>query len=95
MRTPGTRTGTSGTPRTSAQAQAGREEQSTALKRFGEHSELANLAAFLVSDAATYINGECITIDGAEWMASGGEFNGLTALPREELKEGLRKLRPR
>ena len=65
------------------------------LKRFGEHAELANLAAFLVSDAATYINGECITIDGGEWMASGGEFNGLTALPREELKEGLRKLRPR
>src|SRR5690606_39304212 len=34
------------------------------LKRVGEHQELANLAAFLISDFAGYINGEIITIDG-------------------------------
>lgn len=61
--------------------------------RFGRHDELANLAAFLISDGAPFINGECVTIDGAEWLASGGQFNGLTGLDRAELKERLRRLR--
>ena len=63
--------------------------------RFGDAAELAELAAFLVSDAAPYITGECITIDGGGWLASGGEFSGLTRLPREELKAMLERLRPR
>lgn len=62
-------------------------------RRFGEHEELTNLATFLVSDAAPFINGECVVIDGGEWIASGGEFNGLTRLPREQLKGMLRQLR--
>ncbi|MDH4089587.1 MAG: SDR family oxidoreductase, partial [Cyclobacteriaceae bacterium] len=33
------------------------------LKRVGEHQELANLAAYLMSDFSGYINGEVITID--------------------------------
>src|SRR5687768_2032782 len=61
--------------------------------RFGEHEEFANLAAFLVSDAAPYITGECVTIDGAGWLASGGLFNGLTRVPRSQLKDVLRKFR--
>jgi NAD(P)-dependent dehydrogenase (short-subunit alcohol dehydrogenase family) len=61
--------------------------------RFGEHHELTNLAAFLVSDAAPFLTGECVTIDGGEWIASGGEFNGLTHLPREQLKGMLQKMR--
>jgi len=28
------------------------------MKRFGKHEELANLAAFLLSDMAEYINGD-------------------------------------
>lgn len=63
------------------------------MGRFGEHEELANLAAFLVSDAAPFVNGECVTIDGGEWIASGGEFNGLTRLPRAGLRAGLRAMR--
>lgn len=63
------------------------------LGRFGEHEEFANLAAFLVSDAAPYINGECVTIDGGAWLASGGLFNGLTRMPRAQLKDALRKFR--
>jgi NAD(P)-dependent dehydrogenase (short-subunit alcohol dehydrogenase family) len=63
------------------------------LGRFGEHSELMNLAAFLVSDGAPYITGECVTIDGGEWLAGGGEFNHLTRMPREEVKEGMRRMR--
>jgi NAD(P)-dependent dehydrogenase (short-subunit alcohol dehydrogenase family) len=61
--------------------------------RFGEHAELANLATFLVSDVAPFITGECVTIDGGEWLASGGEFNHLTRIPREQVKGFMRKMR--
>jgi NAD(P)-dependent dehydrogenase (short-subunit alcohol dehydrogenase family) len=63
------------------------------LGRFGNHEELANLATFLVSDASPYITGECVTIDGGGWLASGGLFNGLTRMPREQLKGLLKRLR--
>jgi NAD(P)-dependent dehydrogenase (short-subunit alcohol dehydrogenase family) len=63
------------------------------MKRFGEHEELMNLAAFLVSDGAPFINGECVTIDGGEWIASGGEFNGLTRMPRDTVKGALKAMR--
>lgn len=53
------------------------------LKRVGEHQELANLAAFLVSDFSGYINGEIITIDGGEWLQGAGQMNGLEAIPNE------------
>lgn len=62
--------------------------------RFGQHQELVELAAFLVSDAAPFITGECVTIDGGEWMGSGGQFNGLVHMPREELKAALAQARP-
>lgn len=63
------------------------------VRRFGEHDELANLAVFLSSDGAAFINGECVTIDGGEWIASGGEFNGLTRMPRETVKTALKAMR--
>ena len=53
------------------------------LKRVGEHQELANLAAYLVSDFSSYINGEVITIDGGEWLQGAGQFNLLEAVPKE------------
>jgi NAD(P)-dependent dehydrogenase (short-subunit alcohol dehydrogenase family) len=51
------------------------------MKRFGRHEELANLAAFLISDLAEYINGECVVIDGGQWLRGAGEFNDLSLLP--------------
>jgi len=45
------------------------------LKRVGEHQELANLAAYLMSDYSAYVNGEVVTIDGGEWLKGAGEFN--------------------
>jgi|SRR5690606_2317710 len=51
------------------------------LKRVGNHQELANLAAFLVSDFAGFINGEVITIDGGEWVQGAGQFNRLEGMP--------------
>lgn len=53
------------------------------LKRVGEHQELANLAAYLVSDFSAYINGEVITIDGGEWLQGAGQFNMLEKISPE------------
>lgn len=62
------------------------------LKRVGHHQELANLAAYLMSDYSAYINGEVITIDGGEWLRNGGEFSHLEAIP-EALWNELEKMR--
>jgi NAD(P)-dependent dehydrogenase (short-subunit alcohol dehydrogenase family) len=53
------------------------------LKRVGDHQELANLAAYLVSDFSAYVNGEVVTIDGGEWLKGAGQFNLLEAIPEE------------
>ena len=53
------------------------------LRRVGEHQELANLAAYLVSDYSAYMNGEVVTLDGGEWLQGAGEFNMLEAIPQE------------
>jgi NAD(P)-dependent dehydrogenase (short-subunit alcohol dehydrogenase family) len=47
------------------------------LRRFGTTEELANLAAFLVSDGSGYVNGEVIRMDGGEFLQGAGEFSGL------------------
>lgn len=52
------------------------------LGRYGELQELANLAAYLVSDYAAYVNGEVVTIDGGEWIYGGGEFNMFSHIPQ-------------
>lgn len=53
------------------------------LKRVGDHQELANLAAYLVSDFSHYLNGEVVTIDGGEWLKGAGQFNLLDQIPEE------------
>jgi NAD(P)-dependent dehydrogenase (short-subunit alcohol dehydrogenase family) len=53
----------------------GRDEDWAAknpLGRVGEHSELANLASFLISDHAGYINGEMVVQDGGSHLRSSG-----------------------
>jgi NAD(P)-dependent dehydrogenase (short-subunit alcohol dehydrogenase family) len=52
-------------------------ETKNPLGRVGDHAELANLASFLLSDGAGYINGEAVTIDGGEWLMGAGQFNFL------------------
>ncbi|NIJ53238.1 SDR family oxidoreductase [Dyadobacter arcticus] len=46
------------------------------LSRGGDHQELANLAAYLMSDFSAYMTGEVITLDGGEVLAA-GQFNFL------------------
>jgi NAD(P)-dependent dehydrogenase (short-subunit alcohol dehydrogenase family) len=53
------------------------------LGRVGEHQELANLAAYLVSDYSAFMTGEVVTIDGGEWLKGAGEFNYLEQIPSE------------
>ena len=66
------------------------------MKRFGRHEELTNLAAFLISDMAEYINGECVVIDGGQWLRGAGEFNDLLMLPEAawEQMEAARQKKP-
>jgi NAD(P)-dependent dehydrogenase (short-subunit alcohol dehydrogenase family) len=52
--------------------------------RFGTVEELANLAAFLVSDGSGYINGEVIRMDGGEFLQGAGEFTNLGRVLKEE-----------
>ena len=61
------------------------------LKRVGDHQELANLAAYLLSDFSGYINGEIITIDGGEWLQGAGQFNGLDIVT-DEMWDGLEQM---
>lgn len=47
---------------------ANRTLNSVPLGRLGKPEEIAELAYFLLSDKAAYINGECITMDGGQWL---------------------------
>lgn len=51
------------------------------MKRFGRHEELANLAVYLLSPQADYVNGECVVIDGGLWLRGAGEFNDALDIP--------------
>jgi NAD(P)-dependent dehydrogenase (short-subunit alcohol dehydrogenase family) len=61
--------------------------QTNPLRRVGQMAELTNLAAYLISDGAGYINGEVVTIDGGDWISGAGEFNKLSSLTSEEWDE--------
>lgn len=53
------------------------------IARVGDHQELANLAAYVVSDYAAYMNGEVLTLDGGEWLKGAGQFNLLEEVPEQ------------
>jgi NAD(P)-dependent dehydrogenase (short-subunit alcohol dehydrogenase family) len=58
--------------------------------RFGTIAELANLAAFLVSDGSAYINGEVIRMDGGEFLQGAGEFSNLGRVLTDEDWDALK-----
>ena len=47
-------------------------KQRIPLGRFGLIEDIENAAVFLCSDAASYINGAVIVVDGGHWLASNG-----------------------
>ena len=63
--------------------------------RFGEHHELANLATYLMADGSAYITGDCVTIDGGEWLMGAGEFNSYTNLDQEAVAQFMGAMRPK
>jgi NAD(P)-dependent dehydrogenase (short-subunit alcohol dehydrogenase family) len=63
---------------------AGYYETRGPLKRPGRHDELGNLAAYLVSDGAAYVNGDCVAIDGGRWLKGAGNFSFLEDLSDAE-----------
>ena len=54
------------------------------LGRVGDPLELANLASYLLSDAASFVSGDVILIDGGESAWNGGEFNILDEVTPEQ-----------
>jgi NAD(P)-dependent dehydrogenase (short-subunit alcohol dehydrogenase family) len=64
-------------------------------RRFGEHWELTNLVAYLMSDASPYQTGDLVTLDGAEALFSGQQFAGFAHLERGAAKELMASLKPR
>lgn len=75
IRTVGVAPGNFPTPGSAAKLQAGRSAdpaRQIPLGRVGEHQELADLCTFLMSDLASYINGEVIAIDGGKGLRTNG-----------------------
>ncbi len=64
-------------------------------RRFGEHHELTNLAAYLLSDASPYQTGDVVTLDGGEALLSGQQFAGLVHLERATAKAMMAAVRGR
>lgn len=60
------------------------------MHRFGTVDELANLAAFLVSNGSGYVNGEVIRMDGGEFLQGAGEFSNLGRILKEEDWQSLK-----
>jgi NAD(P)-dependent dehydrogenase (short-subunit alcohol dehydrogenase family) len=64
-------------------------------RRFGDHDELANLVAYMLSDASPYQTGDCVTIDGAEGLFSGQQFARFAHIDRAVAKEMMRSAKPK
>ncbi len=63
------------------------------LKRFGTQLEIANAAVYLMSDGAGYVTGDCLTVDGGEWLRNGGEFSYATDYDRDNVKQMFKAMR--
>ncbi|XP_074126010.1 2,4-dienoyl-CoA reductase [(3E)-enoyl-CoA-producing], mitochondrial-like [Sminthopsis crassicaudata] len=62
--------------------------------RLGTVEEISNLAAFLCSDYASWINGSIIRFDGGEYVFLSGEFNSLMKVTTQQwdmLEQLIRK----
>jgi NAD(P)-dependent dehydrogenase (short-subunit alcohol dehydrogenase family) len=64
-------------------------------RRFGEHWELTNLVAYMMSDASPYHSGDLVTLDGAEALFSGQQFAAFAHLDRAAAKEMMAALKPK
>ncbi|XP_043116055.1 2,4-dienoyl-CoA reductase, mitochondrial [Puntigrus tetrazona] len=58
--------------------------ENVAVGRLGTPGEIANLAAYLCSDYASWVSGAIIRMDGGEYVSLAGEFNGMKAVTKEQ-----------
>jgi NAD(P)-dependent dehydrogenase (short-subunit alcohol dehydrogenase family) len=63
------------------------------MGRVGRMPELANLAAYLMSPGAEYMTGQTIAIDGARYLANGGNFSGLRSWTDEDWSESRDRIK--
>ena len=49
----------------------------TPLERIGEVEDIANAAIFLLSDAADWITGQLINVDGGQMLGRGPDFSAM------------------
>ncbi|MBS2024311.1 MAG: SDR family oxidoreductase [Deltaproteobacteria bacterium] len=63
------------------------------LKRFGTPREIADAATYLMCDGAGYVTGDCLTVDGGEWLKNGGEFSYATDYDRDNVKQMFAMMR--
>lgn len=68
-------------------------KQHVPLGRFGRPEELAWLATWLLSDMSAWQTGDCVTLDGGEWLLNGQEFSRYAMFPRENVKAMLGVMR--
>uniref|UniRef100_A0A7N6AH17 2,4-dienoyl-CoA reductase [(3E)-enoyl-CoA-producing], mitochondrial n=1 Tax=Anabas testudineus TaxID=64144 RepID=A0A7N6AH17_ANATE len=61
--------------------------------RLGKPAEIANLAAYLSSDFATWMSGAVIRFDGGEYVFMAGEFNHLQDVSPDQWKMMEAKIR--
>jgi NAD(P)-dependent dehydrogenase (short-subunit alcohol dehydrogenase family) len=63
------------------------------MGRVGRMPELANLAAFLMSPGAEYLTGQTIAIDGARYLATGGNFSSLRSWGDAQWEQSRQNIR--
>ena len=57
------------------------------MGRVGKMPEMANLAVYLLAPGSEYVNGQTIAIDGGAFLATGGNFSGLSVWGDEEWRK--------
>lgn len=63
------------------------------MNRYGRMPELGNLAVYLLHPGSSYVNGQVIAIDGAEYQATGGNFSNMRSWTDAQWKEARESIR--
>ncbi|KAI9719663.1 MAG: hypothetical protein M1812_003434 [Candelaria pacifica] len=69
---PGPIEGTEGVERLVRKEDIGDRLKTVPLGRFGTVKDIADATVYLFSDAANFVNGEALVVDGAAWRVQGG-----------------------
>jgi len=79
--------------RLSPRGDGGDYKERIPLGRVGNHSELANMAAFMMADEVEYLSGEVIALDGAQWLQGTGTFSSMLKYSEQDWQEIREKIK--